>query len=402
MTETLALTVSLFLIGALHTMIFGTFQYPSNFTLDDPNFKHLAIYSKVILYGSAVTASFCYPIICRFLGLKYGLIGGLTLNLLGLLFLWINQGLGGHVAFYFLDMLFFGTALTSVINVLITYIILKFPNRTGAGITALFAVLNGGLMLAPLMIGIFNDLSINDVIFPFLMLLTLLSIWHVEEKMYDPPFPSHLRHLRKGTLIWKELHYRLALFLLAIISYGMIESSFTMWGFGYFAQQLGQAIALETIPVFYLFMIIGQILLLVPLYFYSPKKIFFGLLAIIAGALYFLFQQQHLSGFLAGFALGGIGCSAIFPIMISMMERELIRVARGSHILPYIETGGSVLIGGYIFGGAFNDLWIGVLNEKGASSHFHLGVGLGLVVVTGVIAFILNLTRPREKKNPFP
>jgi hypothetical protein len=55
MSRTLALTVSLFLIGSLHTLIFGTFQYPSNFIVGS-GFKHLEIYAKMVMYGSAIGA----------------------------------------------------------------------------------------------------------------------------------------------------------------------------------------------------------------------------------------------------------------------------------------------------------------------------------------------------------
>jgi len=395
MTKTLALTVSLFLIGALHTLIFGIFQYPSNFIIGEHH-QHLTIYAKITFYASAISGAFSYPVFCRSIGVKNALIGGLFLNLMGLLILWINQYTGGIPLLIFLDMICFGFALTSVINALITFIILKFPNRTGAGITGLFAVLNGGIMMAPILLGVFKELQILDAIFPFLMLWTILAIWHVEKKVYEPPFPSHLQHLRKGTLIWKELHYRLALYFAAVAIYGASETNFSLWGFELVAQQFGEAAALEILPIFYLFLIVGQVMLLIPLYLYSPRKIFYGLVLLSAFSLYFFYHQKIPFGFIAGLALGGIGSSAIFPILISMMEKELLVTSEKKHLLPYIETGVSLLIGGYLAGNAFNDLWLAWLHLDNIEPHFNLSLGLAIIATVGLIGFGLSITAPRR------
>jgi len=48
MTERFAMAVSLFLIGALHTMIFGTFQIPSHDILQQLGKEHLIVYSKSV------------------------------------------------------------------------------------------------------------------------------------------------------------------------------------------------------------------------------------------------------------------------------------------------------------------------------------------------------------------
>lgn len=396
MTETLILTISLFFIGTLHTLIFGTFQYPSNFIVGGAKFKHLAIDCKIVLYASAIFSSFCYQTVARVIGVKLSLIAGLFLNLMGIVILWVNHAVGGSAFLLFFDMLCFGLALTSVINVLITFIILTYPTRAGAGITALFAFLNAGIMLAPLLIGIFEHLNMTIVVFPLLMLLTFVAIWYVQKYLREPHYPTHLRHLRKGSLIWKELHYRLGLFFLCIILYGILETNFSMWGFEAVLQTFGESIALETIPFFFLFLIMGQLFLLLPLYFYSPNKIFYGLCLITIAALYFLFQQEKLFGFVLGFIFGGLGCSALFPILISMMEKELFSVARGRLILPYIETGVSVLIAGYLLGNAINDLRIGFLKEAGETPFFHLGIGIASIALMGLVGLSLNLTAPKR------
>lgn len=390
-----ALTLSLFLIGGLHTMIFAFFEFPSNFLFGEEA-ETFSLYCKIVLYGCAILVSFSHQFLCRNLGLKKTLIIGLLFNFFGLLTLWINQIIGGLVVLLFLDMFFFGFALTSVINSLVTFIVITFPNRTGVAIIALFAIFNGGVMLAPLLLGLFKGLHITHAIFPCLMTFIIVAIWYIQNKLFDPPYPRHLQHLRNGTLIWRELHYRLALFFLAIICYGIVENSFNLWGFVVIEQTLGESVANETISLFWLFMIVGQILLMVPLYLYSTQKVFYPLIGLVITALYFLFHQHKLFGFFAGLAAGGIGCSAIFPILLSMMEKELIHIARGSHVLPYIETAVSVLMAGYFVGTGTIDLWLEIQKVQGHPPAYHYLVSIIAISITGVVAFLLDITSSRK------
>jgi len=396
MTEKMMLTGSLFLIGALHTMIFAIFQFPTNFLLGSAA-KDLGVYSKLVLYVCAILASLMHQALCRSLGLKKTLIAGLFLNLFGLATLWLNQRIGGTVFLVFIDMIFFGIALTSVINALITFIILKFPHRIGAGIIALFAVFNGGSMLAPLLMGMFKGLNLSEAIFPFLMILIIIAIWHLERSLTDPVYPAHLRHLRKGSLVWKELHVRLGLFLAAMIGYGVTESSFNLWGFVVVEEHLGIQIASETISLFWLFLIIGQVLLLIPLYLYSAQKVLYPLIALVIADLYFFFHQSQLFGFIAGLALGGIGCSAVFPILISMMQGELRMIVKGERILPFIETSVSVMLAGYFIGVGIIDLWIELFKNLEIPLHANYWIAIGCITLTGLIAWGLHLTAPAHR-----
>ena len=54
--EKLILTVGLFVIGTIHTRIFGIFQISENFLMGRTSLK-LAFVCKVILYGCAVMVS---------------------------------------------------------------------------------------------------------------------------------------------------------------------------------------------------------------------------------------------------------------------------------------------------------------------------------------------------------
>lgn len=398
MSHRFLLTIGLFLIGGLHTMIFAIFQIPGNFLLGSDS-PELMFYCKLILYVCAVGVSLSHAPICRRLGLRKALYLGMIFNFLGMTILWISQSVqSGHLALIVLDMVFFGLALTSVINPLITYIVLEFPKRVGAGITALFAVFNLGVMMAPLLLDFFRAFSY--AIYPFLLFLLLLSIWFIHAFFFDPPYPTHLEHLRKGSKLWKQLHYRLALFVLAIIAYSMTETTFNLWGVVQMRDLLGLDLADETISLFWLFMIVGQILLLIPLYFYPAKRVFYILIAVVAAALFFFTKQDTLAGFIIAVSFGGFGCSAIFPILLSMMEGELQPFAKGTRLLPYIEMATSIMMAGYFIGVGTIDLWVVRLGDvPWDPAYFHQAIAY--IAVTGVLGMFLSWTAPKTTTPQF-
>ncbi len=398
-SKQIVLTLSLYLIGGLHTMIFAIFQIPQNFLLGHTS-TDLAFKSKIVLYGFAIAASLSHQFLCRKIGVRKTLYIGLLCNIFGLLILMLNQFAGekGGIYLVFLEMVLFGIALTSVINSLITYIILQFPKKVGAGITALFAVFNGGVMLAPILLNSIANQNANNYIYPFLISLLLLSLWFVHIFFFTPVFPTHLEHLRKGSLIWKELHYRLGLFVLAIIAYGLTETTFNLWGFVEVKNALGTTLANNAISVFWLFLIVGQILLLIPLYFFPARRLFYVLILIMMSAAIYFPLQNQLSGFMIGLAMAGFGCSAIFPILLSMMEREMLLFAIGNRLLPFIETAVSVMLAGYFIGVGTVDLLVEQFGNQAwlpVQTHFHLAALFS--AITGLSALYLNLTFPKIK-----
>jgi hypothetical protein len=398
-SKQILLTLSLYLIGGLHTMIFAIFQIPQNFLLGHTSID-LAFECKIVLYAFAIATSLAHQLLCRKIGLRKTLYMGLLCNIFGLVILMLNQFVGGkaQISFVFLEMMLFGIALTSVINSLITYIILQFPQKVGAGITALFAVFNGGVMLTPILLNLLEKQNADEFLYPFLIVLILLSLWFVHVYFFTPTFPSALEHLRKGSLICKELHYRLALFVVAIIAYGLTETTFSLWGFITVQSTIGTSSANTAISIFWLFLIVGQILLLLPLYFLPAKKLFYFLILIMMGSAMYFPEQNALSGYLRALALAGFGCSAVFPILLSMMEKEMLLFAIGNRLLPFIETAVSVMLAGYFIGVGTVDLLVERFGNKPfvpLSTHFQLAVLFSFI--TGVCALYLNFTFPKTR-----
>lgn len=398
LSKRFTLTLGLFLISTLHTMIFAIFQVPENFLMGHEG-QALKISCKVVLYAIAIAVSLSNQFICRKIGLRNLLYGGLLCNLFGIIFVLLNQFLGakGVVALIYLDMVFFGLAITSVINALVTYIIIEYPKKVGVAIVALFAFLNLGASLAPIALGIFQRLHIASLFFPFLLIFLLISLWFVHTHFFDPPFPAHLAHLRKGTLIWKELHYRLALYVIAIIAYGLTETTFSLWGYVQIKDLLGVAKADEAIPLFWLSLIIGQILLLLPLYFFSAKRIFYLLVLLIMGAGYYCSLQTGTLRLILGLVAAGFGCSAVFPILLSMMEKEILSFVHGGRLLFYIEMIVSLMLAGYFFGVGTIDIWVQKFGEHPTFPiPFHFLLAAFYIAITGLIVLFLSWTLKTE------
>ena len=382
----LVLTVSLFLIASLHTMIFSFFQIPENFFGD---LKHIFTF-KILLYCFVIATSCSHQLLMKVLDLKFTLIAGLLCNGIALSLIWLNIQLGGYYGIIVLNTIFIGLALPSVLNCLITYLVIEYPKKTGLGVMALFAFANLGNMSSNLL---FAFLSRTEFIILSLFLLTI-AILFIYFNFFDSKFPKHLEHLRKGTLIWKELHYRLGLFIIAIISYGIVESTFGIWGEIYLTQFISDTLAKETISIFWFSLIIGQILLLLPLYLYPARKIFNLLVLTLVIAIFFFQHQTHPLGIILSIILIGFSCAAIFPILLSFMETEIYEITHQSdqyHFLPFIEIGISFMLGGYFLGVGIIDLWADKITQHPSIYHSNIYIfSILCISIVGLIGTYLN------------
>jgi hypothetical protein len=108
-------------------------------------------------------------------------------------------------------------------------------------------------------------------------------------------------------------------------------------------------------------MMLGQLILLIPLYYYSARKVFPFLILGLIFTIFFYAKQTQTIGLILSLILGGVGCAAIFPILLSFMEQEVIELSSKSgreNYLPYIETGTCLMLAGYFFGLGTVDIWV--------------------------------------------
>jgi hypothetical protein len=181
----------------------------------------------------------------------------------------------------------------------------------------------------------------------------------------------------------------MGLFICAMMFYGMIETVFTGWGGFYLLNFIDAAEAKFAVTFFWVAMVIGQIALLAPIYFYSARKIFSLLLLYAIGVTFFLERQTEVRSLMTGFIAAGIGCSIFFPMLLAFFEKEVMQTCALSKIespIAFIETGISLMVGGYLGGAGIVKLCILKLGSEPAlftQVAFHrvilLLVGIGLI-----------------------
>jgi hypothetical protein len=394
LNKKITITAFLFLIGTLHTMVYAFVQFPGTFIAADLDQDPLLF--KVILYGFTVGVSCFHQPIARKLGLKNVLMLGLFGNAIALMLLFFHHYVEHpkyHFALY-LSMMFMGSSMLSVINSLVTYVILEFPTKTVTAITALFAFLNGGIMVTPILLTAAQNLQLTWSVFFIIIGMLLLAVGAVWLLFFEPVYPKHYEHLRSGTLVWKEMHQRLGLYILSIFLYSLVESTFSLWGNVHLLSFVSFSVAENAASVFWVMMILGQLLLMIPLYYFEPRKVFYVLVPFVLFALIYTPLQTKLSTITFGLGLGGFSCAAIYPIILALLEMEIIHaslISHEGHYLPLIDTAVSFLMAGYLLGSSVIDFWIYFLPKATAPPHFHLAI-VFLAVIT-FLMFYLDWTR---------
>jgi len=389
----------LFMINLVHIMISIFFQIPGNFL--NLTFEGNIFWMNTGYFGLALITCFCYPMIVRRLSLKTTLLVGLIFDMIGLSSIWLSVAVGGNLPLVLISTLTMGMALLTVVNCIITYLVIEFPQKLGIAIMSLFAFGSVGDMLANLFFNAFNATRYNDGFFVLAMILLVVLIYFIATRFFDPPFPKHLEHLRRGTLIWKEFHYRIAFFMIATIGYGLVESVFTIWGEVYLLQYLTKALAVNTVSIFWFSMVIGQVLLLIPLYFIPARKIFPLLVIALIATIYFVERQTGLTGITICFAIAGFTCAAMLPIIMSSMEKELITASSLAHqhsFLPYVEIGTALLLGGYFLGVGLMDLYVLSVEGNALASETFFKWAIIVTAIIGLIILFLNWSSEDNKQ----
>jgi hypothetical protein len=382
----------LFLICTLHTMIYNFFQIPYTFMKIQVETRTIPL--NVFLYSVTLITALLYPTIVRYFTLKFALMASLLCNAIGLLCIWISESLGESYPLIVVSFFFIAIASVSVFNCLVSYIVIEFPKSLTVAIVGLFIFSNLGFLIQSVMFDYLQVDGFSTIFCIIAIFFLLLSIIFISRKFFNITFPKHLVHLRRGDLIWKEMHYRLALFVLVMLCYGVVETIFAIWSFDYLALFLNSVDVDLATTLFWCFMVIGLIVLLPPIYFYSARKIFSVLIVFMIGVTFFIAQQTNSVQLMAGYIAAGFGCSIIVSVLIGFFEEEVISACSLSKIpshLPFTEIGISLMIGGYFTGVGIMTLFVLKL-EQMPQNHgvtiFHWA--MFLLAVIGLISTYLN------------
>jgi len=392
----------LFFVGMLEVCTFYLLQYPSNFYINALPQKLVIHHSFFLSITTVVAAAFTY-LLTRKWGLKKVLIRGLYLYLIGLSILLCAHLFQGNkeaiIAIIFSGTFLFGIAFSTVAITLITYVILEFPKHIGMGLIVLMVFYNLGAMLSPILLNIFDTWEKGLILSAIIAVLMLTIIRLIRNIFFDPSLSKDVKHLRKGSLIWKEMHYRFALFILCMFFYGICENTFNIWGELRMLEWVSSHLANDAIMIFWLFLVIGQVIIILPLHHFSMHRIIYFIIGIMAASLIYLPFQKTFPSFINGLAIGGIGCSACIPILLSMIEMEIADLIHDdTERLPYLEISVSMMVAAYFLGSSIIVIASGLdlsVTEIGISNYFFGAAGAAFLML--ILIYYLVKTSLRRR-----
>ena len=196
---------------------------------------------------------------------------------------------------------------------------LFFPDASDTAVVALHSLLGLGLTVGPLVMAPFvtADLWIG---FPLLLLalaglllLGTLSVSFPTDETDDDTV-TEARPVRKP-LFWA--------FVAAAVMYAFAEGTFSNWAVLYLheGQGVSQATAGLALSVFWGGLVGGRLLVSALVTRISSQTVWLVLPLLMIAAFLLLPVVEGATGGIAVFALAGLGCSAFFPLIITLISR---------------------------------------------------------------------------------
>ena len=173
-----------------------------------------------------------------------------------------------------------------------------------------------------------------------------------------------------------------------------------MWGEVYLMSQMPQKYATATISLYWLTMMMGKFILVLPLYFFRASKVFPFLIVSTMLAILYIEYQTTRSGFLLGFGLAGLSLAAVMPLLITSLETELISSSSLSHhrnYLPYVEIGTALIVGAHFLGVGLMTFYVSLANDLSSAHFFQWAIAITALI--GIISGFLSYTFHPLKKS---
>ena len=258
---------------------------------------------------------------------------GLTANLLAILLLIVSQFfMHEHSIAYGLLLaatgcLGIGFGLT--VPALNTFAATFFPNKVDRALLLLNSLLGVGTALAPILFAVFVAMGIWWGL-PFLVavLIAVLLVFSLRLPL-NRGVPSNAAQIR--TAVVGRLPSRFWIFAAFALCYGVCETMNGNWASLYMAKTLGanSAVASLALTCFWGAVTVGRLFFAAIEKWFPARRVCVALPFVVAAAFVvaaLLPKNERLLG-VATFALAGLGCSALLPLMISFGQKELTAIA---------------------------------------------------------------------------
>jgi MFS family permease len=358
------------------------FTSPAHFNLSNTEYGAMFVPQAV----TAILASLLGAGLTRKIGGKNVLLIGLAADFISMALLFLSQYAIGTPAAYFALLAAtasLGVGFGFVVPSLNTFTAAFFPEKVDQAVLTLNALLGLGTALAPIFATIFVGLGIWWGL-PLLMgvLIALLILFALTLPLRDEAGPATISDAqRTGT----KMPARFWLYAAFALIYGVCETMNGNWATVYMGHSLGASDTLSSmaLTVFWATVTGGRVLFAV-IAKWCPERLVFRALPVLIAlsfvAIAWVPKSEPVFAIFA-FALAGLSCSALLPLVISFAQGELVSMRAAA-------AGG--MIGFYQMGYGIAAFGVGPL-EAGAGLELN-GIYRASVLVAlalSVIAFLL-------------
>jgi MFS family permease len=290
----------------------------------------------------AILASSLGPRLARRWTLKRVLQAGMSADLLAMILLALSRLLHGVPAAAYGVLLVatgaLGFGFGTVVMALNTYAEEFSPGREDRAVLSLNALLGAGTALAPLLVALFTGLGAW-----WLLPVTVagamagLLLFSAGQPLVASPGGA------TGAARSLRLPPRFRLFAAAVLLYGIAETLNGNWSGPYLTQERGVSIggASLALAAFWAMVTAGRILFAALSSKTTVRWIYAGLPVLLIVAFQAILHVHDEAGGILAFGLAGLGCSAFFPLCISLSGQEFPRFAAATsgELVAFYQAG---------------------------------------------------------------
>ena len=193
-----------------------------------------------------------------------------------------------------------------------------FPSRSESAVVALHATVGVGLAITPLLVGAALARG-SWLAVPLLLFLANAALFLVVERedLPEPEVRGEARSRPTGDAL-------LRLFLAIVFLYGVTESIYGNWAVLHLTEErgLGVAAAGLALAAFWAALTVGRFAVAALVLRVPPARVLPALAALMAGACLLVPLSSTPRRAVLLYALGGLGCSAVFPLAVGLAGRR--------------------------------------------------------------------------------
>jgi len=276
----------------------------------------------------AVLASSLGPALSQRWSLKKVLQSGLSANFLAMTLLafsglWQRSpGVAYGILLVATGSLGFGFGAT--VMALNTYAGEFFPRSADRAILALNALLGAGTALAPLFVAIFVSLGV----WWMLPVITAIALATLLLYTFRTPLKASASNAAR-TKDSQRFPLRFWLYAAAVLLYGIAETLSGNWSGPYLTGERGVSAqgASYALTAFWAMVTVGRVLFAALSAKIAPRWIYAGLPILLVAAFQVVSRVDSQTSGIVAFGLAGLGCSAFFPLCISLSGQEFPQLA---------------------------------------------------------------------------